>query len=110
MPRRPRLRLILVPYLVSQPAESSLLFPSRSGGTITDIQKPLDAIEARVGFEKKEIRAKVFPHTFCAAALQTLNGGRPVSKYTVRRWLGHGGHTLADRIYGHLGDIRHCSE
>jgi len=56
--RRPQLRSILVPYFVSQPAESSLLFPSRSGG----ILKPLDAIGARFGFEKKEIGRGFLAH------------------------------------------------
>jgi len=45
-----------------------------------------------------------------ASGLQTLDGGHPISKFTVSRWLGHGGTSLVDRIYGHLGDIRHRSE
>ena len=47
---------------------------------------------------------------FCAAALQTLDNGQAVSKYMVQRWMGHGGASLVDRIYGHLGDIRHRSD
>lgn len=91
MPLVPQLRSILIPYLVRQHAGSSLLFPSRSGGRITDIKKTLDEIGARVGFEKNEIGTTVFRHTLRSAALQTLDGGHPVSKYTMSKWLGHGG-------------------
>ena len=57
-----------------------------------------------------EIRTKRFRHTYCAAALQLLDRGAPVSPWTVAKWMGHGGRSLVDRIYGHLGDLRHRSE
>ena len=77
---------------------------------LTGVQKMLDAIGGRAGFSPGEIGTNVFRHTFCSAALQTLDNGQPISKYTVQRWMGHGGSTLVDRIYGDLGDIRHRSE
>lgn len=56
------------------------------------------------------VRSKVFRLTYCAARLQTLDRGAPVSVFTVGRELGHGGDALVKRIYGHLGDVRHRSE
>ncbi len=52
----------------------------------------------------------MFRHTYCAARLQTLDRGAPVSEYTVARELGHGGTSLVERVYGHLGSVRHRSE
>lgn len=49
-------------------------------------------------------------HTYCAARLQTLDGGYPVSVYTVAQELGHGGDGLVKAISCHLGTIRHRSE
>ena len=56
------------------------------------------------------VRSKMFRHTYCSARLQTLDRGAPVSPYTVARELGHGGTKLVDRVYGHLGQVRHRSE
>ena len=28
----------------------------------------------------------------------------------VARWMGHGGQSLVNRVYGHLGEVRHRSE
>ncbi len=52
----------------------------------------------------------MFRHTYCAARLQTLDRGAPVSDYTVAKELGHGGRAMVERVYGHLGQIRHRSE
>ena len=52
----------------------------------------------------------MFRHTYCAARLQTLDRGAPVSEYTVSRELGHGGPSLVRRVYGHLGQIRRRGE
>jgi integrase len=49
----------------------------------------------------------MFRHTYCAARLQTLDGGAPVSTFTVAKELGHGGTSLVQRVYGHLGTVRH---
>jgi hypothetical protein len=42
--------------------------------------------------------------------LQTLDGGAPVSIYTVSRELGHTSPAMVQRVYAHLGTIRHRSE
>jgi hypothetical protein len=57
-----------------------------------------------------EFRSKAFRHTYCAARLQTLDRGAPVSIYTVARELGHGSDEMVKRIYAHLGDVRHRAE
>lgn len=57
-----------------------------------------------------EIRSKMFRHTYCAARLQTLDQGAPVSVFTVARGMGHGGEAMVRRVYGHLGQVRHRAE
>src|SRR6476620_10589862 len=70
----------------------------------------LDRIAKRVGWKAGEIRHRLFRHTYCAARLQTLDHGAPVSLYTVSRELGHGSEEMVRRVYAHLGDVRHRSE
>ena len=77
---------------------------------ITDWRKSLDAVAERAGWKEGEIRAKAFRHTCCAARLQTLDSGAPISVYTVAKELGHGGDSRVRRVYGRLGAIRHRSE
>src|SRR5690625_4073608 len=74
------------------------------------VSRLLDSIAVPCGWDKGEIRANMFRHTYCAARLQTLDQGAPVSPWTVGRELGHGGHSLVNRVYGHLGEVRHRSE
>lgn len=111
VPIFPQLREILQAHVFERGHLSGLLFPSHQGpGMITDLRKTLDAIAEQAGFEPGEIRTKRFRHTFCAAALQLVDHGAPISPWTVAKWMGHGGRSLVDRIYGHLGDVRHRSE
>ena len=77
---------------------------------ITGWRKSLDAVAERAGWKEGEIRTKAFRHTYCAARLQTLDSGAPISVYTVAKELGHGGDSMVRRVYGHLGSIRHRSE
>ena len=111
VPLMPQLRPILQRHVFERGNVSGLLFQSHHGpGMAQGLRKTLDAVGERASFARGYIRTKVFRHTFCAAALQTLDGGAPISTYTVARWMGHGGRSLVDRIYGHLGDIRHRSD
>jgi hypothetical protein len=48
--------------------------------------------------------------THIASRLQTLDHGAPVSPFTVSRELGHGSREMVERVYGHLGVVRHRSE
>jgi len=52
----------------------------------------------------------MFRHTYCAARLQTLDRGAPVAVDTVRRELGHGSGELVEKVYGHLGEVRHRAD
>jgi len=71
---------------------------------VTDFRKLLDAVAAFPGgWKAGEIRSKMFRHTYCAARLQTLDHGAPVSEYTVAKELGQGGETLIRRVYGPPG-------
>lgn len=97
---------------------------------LTDTRKLLDNVAIRAGFwenvltpagepvkDRKDqpkrrgtVRTKALRHTYCAARLQTLDGGAPVSIYTVSRELGHTSPAMVQRVYSHLGTGRHRSE
>jgi integrase len=110
----PQLQEILDEYLTGPDApQGSLLFPSNRldrEGMVTDVRKALDAVAVLAGWKPGEIRTKMLRHTYCAARLQTLDRGAPVSPFTVAKEIGHGGRALVDRVYGHLGEIRHRSD
>jgi integrase len=113
IPLWPQLETILREYLRGphRPA-GELLFPSLATGheaILTDSRKLLDHIATRAGWNVGEIRSKALRHTYCAARLQTLDGGAPVSIYTVSRELGHTSPAMVHRVYAHLGAIRHRS-
>jgi hypothetical protein len=56
------------------------------------------------------IRTRIFRQTYCAARLQTLDRGQPVSLYTVSRELGHESEDMVRRVYARLGKVRHRVE
>jgi len=112
----PQAEAILRAYFAEKEREGGLgrlLFPSpvsRSESLITDFRKALDVVAMRAGWNKGEIRSKMFRHTYCSARLQTLDGGAPVSPFTVGKELGHGGTSMVERVYSHLGQVRHRSD
>jgi integrase len=109
----PQLEAILRAHVFGERPPGRLLFPSYRTGEesmLTDFRKLLDGVAVRAGWKAGEIRSKMFRHTYCAARLQTLDQGAPVSTYTVGRELGHGGTALVERVYSHLGTVRHRSE
>lgn len=128
VPLWPQLRDILQRHMFAgdAPRTSGLLFPSRSGGLVGDLRKTLDEVGEAVGLDEGDVRTKAFRHTYCAARLQTVQrivrpGADPaedenpyewvpVTKYTVQREMGHGGASLVDRVYGHVGESPHRSE
>ena len=112
VPLWPQLRDILERYLAERPP-GRLLFPSYRTGEeamVTDFRKVLDAVAVRAGWKLGEIRSKMFRHTYCAARIQTIDAGAPVSVFTVARELGHGGEAMVRKVYGHLGQVRHRAE
>src|SRR5690606_33287442 len=114
VPLWPQLEEILRAYVFGSAGPAGpLLFPAsrtEKEQPVTDIRKALDAVGKQVGWKPGEIRTKMFRHTYCAARLQTLDHGAPVPTFTVARELGHGGTSLVERVYGHLGTVRHRSD
>ena len=85
VPLWPQLREVLEQYLAKRPA-GRLLFPSYCTGKeamLTDARKLLDAVATRIGYEPRDLNLYTFRHTYCAARLQTLDRGVPVSPFTV---------------------------
>ncbi|MEE8550049.1 MAG: tyrosine-type recombinase/integrase [Gemmatimonadota bacterium] len=111
VPLWPQLDVILREHIRQEGRVGGLLFPSpQTGGMIRDARKSLDTIGELAGWERGEIRMKGFRHTYTAARLQTLDRGAPVALYTVSRELGHASTAMVERVYSHLGDVRHRSE
>jgi integrase len=65
----------------------------------------LSAME-QAAFLEKHVTAKVFRTTYCAARLQTLDAGAPVSVEVVRRELGHTSLAMILRVYSRIGRVR----
>ncbi len=114
MPLWLQLEEILRPYVFSTDRPpSSLLFPSFKTGReamLTHARKSLDDVAGRAGYQPRELNVYVFRHTYCAARLQTLDGGALVSAFTVARELGYGGEAMVRRVYGRLGQVRHRTD
>ena len=108
----PQLAEILRPYVDQRVIDrgGTLLFPGEGGKMISDWRKLLDRVAERAGWKVGEIRSKRFGHTYCAARLQTLDGGAPVAIYSVSRELGHTSTAMVEKVYSHLGTIRHRAE
>lgn len=114
VPLWPQLEQVLREYVFGgdRPV-GRLLFPStrsKDESMISDWRKSLDTVAERAGWTRGEVRSRMFRHTYCAARLQTLDRGYPVSVYTVSQELGHGGEGITRKVYAHLGTIRHRSE
>jgi integrase len=120
VPLWPQLEAILREYLKGPHRPTGeLLFPSfreevaadgttrRVEAILTDCRKLLDRVAARAGWKTGEIRTKMFRHTYTAARLQTTDHGAPVAVYTVSRELGHTSTAMVEKVYSHLGTIRH---
>ena len=111
VPLWPQLEQILKAHIKKRKVLGGLLFASPfGGGLVVEFRKQLDVIAQRAGWQTGEVRSKAFRHTYTAARLQTLDQGAPVSPFTVGRELGHGGMSLVNRVYGHLGTVRHRAD
>jgi hypothetical protein len=51
----------------------------------------MNGIAAQIGWPVKKVRLKVFRVTYASAPIQTLDGGAPVSDWTVQQKMGHSG-------------------
>ncbi len=137
VPLWPQLREVLEQYLESYRHDlpGEVLFPSpRLGGDrpLTDFRDLLDRVAVRAGlltplldpgtgkqrrtasgrpmWAGTRVRTRIFRQTYCAARLQTLDRGQPVSLYTVSRELGHESEDMVRRVYARLGKVRHRVE
>jgi integrase len=117
VPLWPQLAAVLAPHVATRIADegrtSELLFATIGVAgketMIVDLRKALQRTGLCAGLPEKYVTTKVFRHTYCAARLQTLDNGAPVSPFTVARELGHGGDSMVKAVYGHLGTVRHRS-
>jgi len=107
VPLWPQLREILHRHITDDMRPESPLFVSpRTGRPITSVRRSLALALDRAGIEK-HVTYHTFRHTYTAARLQTLDGGAPVSPWTVARELGHADLGMLERIYGHLMRVRY---
>jgi integrase len=77
---------------------------------LSNIDATLREIVERAQLAPEAGHLHALRHTYCAARLQTLDNGVPVAGFTAAREMGHGGHSLVRRIYGHLGTVRHRAD
>jgi integrase len=114
VPLWPQLEEILRPYVFDRdaPMRDGLLFPAPWGDGPMFQGKLLWRGLERVGAlaEIEGLRTRILRHTYTAARLQTLDRGEPVSVWTVSRELGHASTERVERVYGHLGAVRHRAE
>jgi len=121
VPFWPELQAILRAYLARTGRTSGLVFSAPTSGHVpklitSDIIGPLrDAqlaaiahvpLTLREGFEAKRVHPHAFRTTSCAARLQTLDNGAPVSPLVVRAELGHSTLAMIERVYARLGTVR----
>ncbi len=90
---------MIVPWIGD--GREGLLFPSPSGAMYRDIRGLLTGALKAAGITTP-VTVHGLRHTFTAARLQSLDGGHPVSAWTVACELGHRNVTLIERVYGHL--------
>jgi integrase len=111
VPLFPQLEHVLREWVFDpdEPKANGLLFPGPDGRMIGDLDKQLDAIAARCGWQSGEIRSRAFRHTYCAARLMCTDNGAAISPFVVAKELGHGGMALVNKVYGHLGEVRQRS-
>ena len=115
VPLWPQLREILAPLLDQRALEGgSLLFRSPHihdrESPLTDLRDLLDRVAVRAGQGEGAIRTRMFRVSYATARLQTLDGGAPVSPWTVEKELGHASRDMREAVYGRLGTMRHRSE
>lgn len=105
VPMWPQLRVILEHYLAGPHAPAGpRLFDGK------DCRKWLDEIAADVGWASDRVRLKVFRVTYASARIQTLDGGAPVSDWTVQQEMGHSSLRMLQEVYVRIGSIRQRRE
>jgi len=121
----PMLQQILAPYFAAcGQGPEQLAFPSPDARNVQlyDTRKLLERVakhaydlaptpKLQAAFcDATKLRTKVFRHTFCTARLQTLDNGKPIAVTTVVKEMGHTSLAMVEKVYGHLGTVRHRSD
>lgn len=112
IPLWPQLETILRAWVLGHRLKRGgrLLVPSWSvrgeERMIQDLHRLLDRVVKRAGLGTGEVRSKAFRHTYCAARLQTLDPGAPVSILDDGTGAGPRSDEMVQRIYAHLGEVR----
>jgi integrase len=105
VPIWPQLRPILQEYLAGPhaPAGPRLFDPVEWWGWLNKIADDL-------GWQRKRVRRRVFRVTYASARVQTLDGGAPISDWTVQQEMGHASLDMLKEIYVRIGSIRQRRE
>ena len=111
VPLWPQLREILEAYRPANCSPSDLVFPSprtaHSGreGMVNDLRKVMADLGKR---SKVDLPGGVtiFRHTYATARLQTTDGGKQISLWTVAKELGHKNVSRVEDTYGHPSHYR----
>lgn len=102
---RPILERQLEEYAEDRP--NGLLFPApRTGRMVGNGWRGFKECVGKAGLSKDRVTIHTLRHTYCATRLQTLDGGQPVSPYTVKDEMGHGSLQMIERVYGHVQERR----
>lgn len=80
---------------------SSSLRRRRRTGRSGSIKRLMSELAERIGYEHA-LTPKMFRHTYCAARLQTTDGGVPITKIKVARELGHRKSDITEGVYAHV--------
>ena len=56
------------------------------------------------------LRSKILRHTYTTARVQNTDRGKPISLWTVAQELGHANTDMLQKVYAHLGKVRHRGE
>lgn len=113
MPMPPRFTVKRTPEQLKEADEERLKLlarwdtPSRGPKPKISREELLKPVSATV---LPPLRTKILRHTYCAARLQTMDGGKAISQYTVAEEMGHEDFKMIKKVYGHLGKIRHRAD
>ena len=111
VPLWPQLREILEAYRPANCSPSDLVFPSprtsHGGreGMVNDLRKIMIDLRKDSGVDLPE-GVTVFRHTYATARLQTTDGGKQISLWTVAKELGHKNVSRVEDTHGHPSHYR----
>ena len=111
VPLWPQLREILEAHRPANCSPSDLVFPSprtaHGGreGMVNDLRKVMIDLTKHSSVDLPE-GVTIFRHTYATARLQTTDGGKQISLWTVAKELGHKNVSRVEDTYGHPSHYR----